>query len=65
MPYLQPLPGSIAAIFADSAQSRTLTQDDRYGLLAAIITEAIDEEERLALDRILHSVRRGRLAIAA
>ncbi|NEO84641.1 MAG: hypothetical protein F6J87_10365 [Spirulina sp. SIO3F2] len=63
MPQLQLIPGSIAAILADSAQTKTLTEADRYGLLAAILTEEIEEDERRAIDRILRSVNRGRLAI--
>lgn len=58
------LPGSIPAILADSAETKTLTQADRYGLLAAILTENIEDEERCAIDRMLRSVRRGRLALA-
>ncbi|NEO86326.1 MAG: hypothetical protein F6J87_19030 [Spirulina sp. SIO3F2] len=60
---LELLPGSISAIFADSAQTKTLTETDRYGLLAAILTENIEDDERHALDRILRSVYRGRLSI--
>lgn len=63
MPQLQLLPGSIAAILADSAQTKTLTEADRYGLLAAILTEEIEDDERRAIDRILRSVNRGRLTV--
>ncbi|NEO88003.1 MAG: hypothetical protein F6J87_27670 [Spirulina sp. SIO3F2] len=62
--HLDLLPGAIAAIFADSATTQTLTQADRYGLLAAILAETLEDEERHALDRILRSVCRGRLSIA-
>ncbi|NEO84720.1 MAG: hypothetical protein F6J87_10765 [Spirulina sp. SIO3F2] len=63
MPQLDLLPGSISAMFADSAQTQTLTEADRYGLLAAILTEDIEDDERHAIDRILRSVYRGRLSI--
>lgn len=62
--HLDLLPGAIAAIFADSAATKTLTESDRYGLLAAILSESLADEERRALDRILRSVCRGRFSIA-
>ncbi|MEM8640971.1 MAG: hypothetical protein AAGG51_19485 [Cyanobacteria bacterium P01_G01_bin.54] len=61
---LELLPGSISAMYADVAETQTLTQADRYGLLAAILTETIEDDDRRAVDRILRSVCRGRLAIA-
>ncbi len=64
MPQLQLLPGSISAILADTAATKTLTEGDRYGLLAAILDETIEDDERRAVDRILRSVHRGRVSIA-
>lgn len=64
MPQLQLLPGSISDLFADAAETQALTEADRYGLLAAILTEDIEDDERRAVDRILRSVYRGRLSIA-
>jgi pyocin large subunit-like protein len=63
MPPVQLLPGAIAAMLADTAETKTLTEADRYGLLAAIFTENIEDDERRAVDRILRSVCRGRLAL--
>lgn len=57
------LPGSISAMFAETAETKTLTETDRYGLLAAILSEDIEDDERRAIDRILRSVHRGRLSI--
>ncbi|MGB0562586.1 MAG: hypothetical protein ACPGVO_12415 [Spirulinaceae cyanobacterium] len=57
------LPGSISAMYADIAQTQTLTQADRYGLLAAILTGDIEDDERRAIDRILRAVCRGRLSM--
>lgn len=65
MPQLELLPGSIAAMLADTAATQTLTEADRYGLLAAILTEDIEDDERRAVDRILRSVYRGRFAIGS
>ncbi|MEM8642097.1 MAG: hypothetical protein AAGG51_25285 [Cyanobacteria bacterium P01_G01_bin.54] len=64
MPQLEPLPGAIAALFAAAATTRTLTEADCYGLLAALLQDNIDNEERCAIDRLLHWARRGRLSIA-
>ncbi|MEM8638254.1 MAG: hypothetical protein AAGG51_05555 [Cyanobacteria bacterium P01_G01_bin.54] len=64
MPQLELLPGAISAMFADIAQTQILTEADRYGLLAAILTGNLDNDERQAIDRILRFVCRGRLAIA-
>lgn len=61
---LQLIPGSIAAMLADAAATKTLTTADRYGLLAAIIDENLEPEERLAIDRLLRSVQRGRITLA-
>ncbi|NEO85561.1 MAG: hypothetical protein F6J87_15125 [Spirulina sp. SIO3F2] len=64
MPHLQLLPGAIATILAEAADTKTLTENDRYGLMAAILDESLAEEDRRAIDRLLRSVRRGQLEIA-
>ncbi|MEM8640185.1 MAG: hypothetical protein AAGG51_15405 [Cyanobacteria bacterium P01_G01_bin.54] len=61
---LQLLPGAIAAIFADAAETHALTKADRYGLLAALLADEIEDEERCAIDRILRSVRLGQLSFS-
>lgn len=63
MPHLKLLPGAISAILADVAETRTLTLSDRFGLLAAILEENLSEDERRAIDRLLRSVRRGRVTL--
>ncbi|NJL02972.1 MAG: hypothetical protein HC838_01860 [Spirulinaceae cyanobacterium RM2_2_10] len=62
---IQLLPGAIPAILADTAETGVLTQSDRYGLLAAILDERLPDEERRAVNRILHAINRGRVAVAA
>lgn len=62
---IQLLPGAIAAILADTAETGVLTESDRYGLLAAILDEHLPDEERRAINRILRAVRRGRVDLAA
>ncbi|MGB0564776.1 MAG: hypothetical protein ACPGVO_23720 [Spirulinaceae cyanobacterium] len=64
MLHLQPLPGAIVAISTQTADTKTLTQNDRYGLMAAILKEHLDEDERRAIDRLLRSVRQGQITVA-
>jgi len=61
---LQLLPGAIAAMMADVAETGILTLCDRYGLLAAILDDRLSEEERQAINRLLRSVQRGRLDVS-
>jgi hypothetical protein len=62
---LQLLPGAIAAILADVAETGVLTVSDRYGLMAAALNDSLDDEERRAVNRILRAVQRGRVQVAA
>ncbi|NJL02962.1 MAG: hypothetical protein HC838_01910 [Spirulinaceae cyanobacterium RM2_2_10] len=62
---LQLLPGAVAAILADVAETGVLTLSDRYGLLAASLSDDLDDEERRAVNRILRSVQRGRVQVVA
>ncbi|KOR36144.1 MULTISPECIES: hypothetical protein [Planktothricoides] len=57
------LPGAIGEMMAHVSKTRQLTKADRYGLMAAIMTEAINDEERQAIDRLLRSVVRRRIKI--
>lgn len=57
------LPGAIAEILSCATRTRTLTKADRYGLLAAILEDSLEEEERNAIDRILRSLYRGRIQV--
>jgi hypothetical protein len=58
------LPGAISDLFAQVTISGCITKADRYGLMAALLNEELDLEERNAIDRLLRAVCRGRLAIA-
>lgn len=60
---LRLLPGSIADILAEASESKCLTEADRYGLMAAVFDESLNEDERRAINRILHSVARGRIKV--
>lgn len=58
------IPGAIYAMLASAAETGVLTLSDRYGLMAAILDEQINLDERRTVDRILRSVQRGRIRIA-
>jgi hypothetical protein len=55
------LPSAIGELFAQVATTGRITKADRYGLMAAILDENLGEEERWAIDRMLHALCRGRL----
>lgn len=59
---LFPLP-TIAEVFGQAWNSGRLTFRDRLYLRSAILNSALSEEERAAIDRLLHAVRRGWLQI--
>ena len=61
LPRINLLPSAIAELFAQAATTGTITKADRYGLMAAIMDENLGEEERWAIDRMLHAFCRGRL----
>jgi molybdenum cofactor guanylyltransferase len=58
------LPGALSDLFAQVSTSGRVTKADRYGLLAALLDEELGLEERCVIDRLLHAVWRGRIAIA-
>lgn len=62
-PSMQLLPGAIAAMVADISETGTLSLGDRYGLMAACLSEDLDEEERLAVNRLLRQVQRGKIIL--
>ncbi len=57
------LPHALSEMFAEVSTTHKLTRADRYGLLAALLDDSITEEERRALDRILYSLRKGRIQL--
>ena len=61
LPPINLLPSAIAELFAQVASTRVITKADRYGLMAAILDDRLGEEERCAIDRMLHALCRGRL----
>lgn len=57
------LQSAIPELFAQVSQSGTLTLADRYGLMAALLDDCLNEEERRSIDRLLYAVRKNRLKI--
>ena len=62
-PKLSLLPGAVSEILVSVSDSGKLKLGDRYGLLAASIDEHLPEDERRAVNRILHSVSRGKVNV--
>lgn len=62
-PQVSLIPGAISDLFAQVTSSGYITLADRYGLMAAILEDSISQEERDSIDRLLRSIRRGRMAI--
>lgn len=60
---VQLLPGAISEIFVTVSETGILTQNDRYGLMAAILDENLEEEERRAIDRMFRAIKRGLVSV--
>jgi hypothetical protein len=59
------LPGAISDLFAQVSSSGKITLADRYGLMAALLEDALAEEERDAIDRLLRAFCRGRMKVVS
>lgn len=57
------LPHAISELMAQVSATRKITLADRYGLMAAILEESLEEEDRFSIDRLLRALRRGRLQV--
>lgn len=62
---LQLLPNAVSEIFASAADTGSLSLTDRYGLMAAIVNDCLEEDERRAVDRLLRAAMKGRLTISS
>lgn len=60
---VQLLPNGISELYAQVSNSGQLTLADRYGLMAAVLDESLDEEERMAVNRIIYSIHKRKLVI--
>ncbi|NEP10350.1 MAG: hypothetical protein F6K14_09035 [Symploca sp. SIO2C1] len=57
------IPGAISELFAQASISGYITRADQYGLMAAMLDDSLTEEERAAIDRLLHALYRGRMKV--
>lgn len=60
---VQLIPGAISEILASVTDTGSLTLADRYGLMAAILDDSLDDQDRHSLNRLLRSVIKGRVKI--
>ena len=60
---VQLIPGAISEILASVTDSGSLTLADRYGLMAAVLADSLDEQDRYSVNRLLRSVLKGRVKI--
>ncbi|MBP0021413.1 MAG: hypothetical protein J7647_28145 [Cyanobacteria bacterium SBLK] len=63
VPPVRLLPGSIGEILATASETGQISQADRYGLMAAMFEESLDEDEIRALNRLLRAINRGKIKI--
>lgn len=54
---------ALPELFAEVSYTGQVTVADRYGLMAAVLADSLNEEERESLDRILHAAHKGKLAL--
>ncbi len=57
------LPTGLSDMFAQVSLTGKLTVADRYGMMAAILSDAPAVEELRTIDRIVRAIRRGRIQI--
>lgn len=57
------LPTALSELFAYAITSGALTLADRYGLMAALLQDSLSDEDIGAIDRLLHTIRQGRVRI--
>jgi hypothetical protein len=55
------LPCAISELFAQVTASGKITLADRYGILAVLLHEPMNEDDQYCIDRLLYALRKGRL----
>lgn len=60
---VQLIPGAISEMLASVTDTGCLTLADRYGLMAAVLDDSLDDEYRHSINRLLRSVIKGRVKI--
>ncbi|NEO85830.1 MAG: hypothetical protein F6J87_16490 [Spirulina sp. SIO3F2] len=56
---MPPLPGAVAEILESAYQIGSLTLNDRYVLMAAVLDESLNCSDRSAMDQLLNAIRLG------
>ncbi|CBN56277.1 MULTISPECIES: hypothetical protein [Kamptonema] len=54
---------ALSELFAQANATNCITLADRYGLMAAVFDESLGEDERRSINRLLRSVRQGRIKV--
>lgn len=60
---VQLLPNAISELFAQVSASGRITLADRYGLMAAVLDDSLEEEQRSAIDRLIRALYKGRIVV--
>lgn len=62
-PSIQLIPGAIGEILVTASETGAISESDRYGLMAAVLEDRLNDEERRAVNRLLHAIRRGKITV--
>jgi hypothetical protein len=57
------LESAITELFTQAIQKGHITLPESCGLMAALLTNSLSEDERDLINRLLYAVRRGRLKV--
>lgn len=57
------LPDAISELFVEVIETGQITLSDCQGLMAALFNSPLTEDEKNSVNRLLHSVRQGRLKV--
>lgn len=63
LPAVRLLPNSIPEMLATASQTKLIKKTDQYGLQAAVLEESLSEDEVRAVNRILRSIKRGKIRV--
>jgi hypothetical protein len=57
------LPGAVYDLFAQVSSSGCITLADRYGLMAAVLDDSLNEDEQRCINRLLRSLYKGKVKV--
>ena len=58
------LPGAVSEILVSARITGSITIADRYGLMAAILEESLNEDDQRSINRLLRAILRGKIRLA-